>query len=77
MQSLAYGSACGGKEQESCGVPATGRHSQHLLGWAGAQLAEAETSLVESPPLNMSSSEYGWLWEWDSGFKILSVHIRC
>lgn len=61
MQSLAYGSACGGKEQESCGVPATGRHPRHLLGWAGAQLAEAETCLTERPPLNMGGFEYGSL----------------
>lgn len=77
MQSLAYGSACGGKEQESCGVPTTWTHPRHLLGWAGAQLAEAGTCLVECPPLDMDGSGYGWLWGWDKGFKILPVHIHC
>lgn len=24
----------------------------------------------------MGGSEYGWLWEWDKGFKILPVHIH-
>lgn len=52
MQSLAYGLACRGKEQGGWGVPATGWHPWHSLGWAGAQLAETETCLVECPPLN-------------------------
>ena len=73
MQSIAYGLACGGKK-ESCGVPATGRSHRHLLGWAGAQLAEADTYLVECPSLNMDGSEYRWLWEWDKRFKILPGH---
>lgn len=77
MQCLAYELACGGKEQEGYGFPATGRQPRQLLGLAGARLAEAETRLVGCPPLNTDGSECGWLWEWDKGFKMLPVHIHC
>lgn len=77
MQSLVHGLACGGKEQEICEVPATGRHSPYSLGWAGDQLAETETCLVGCPSLNIDHLEHGWLWEWDKGFKMLTVHIHC
>jgi len=64
MQSLAHGSACGEKEQESSGVPATGRHALHLLGWAGAQLERLRPVLLSAPPLLRAPPEYWCLWIW-------------